>query len=245
MPRATLMMVLIAMTATAVASSPAFAEVVLNDWCFNINADTTSACNQGPPVSLPPNADGSGFDFTLNDPPDTANSLGSVKITLGPGNGQFVLGYVDYDVNFGAAGSFQDAGAVHGTPSAGVSFELADPSGSIFGDFASASLTNANSAGTPALPPNDCCDVAWALGVNGVNVPVGSQALVTFTVGTVPPSSGFYLQQANIMDGETIYFSESISAVVPEPAPLGLLSSGLGCLALVLIYKSRHARRVC
>src|ERR1700692_1763963 len=86
------------------------AAAVLNDWCLNINGDSSSACNPTAPGSLPANVNGSGFDFTLNNPPGTTNTLGSLKITLGSGNGQSVFAYMDYDLNFAASGSFQDIG---------------------------------------------------------------------------------------------------------------------------------------
>jgi hypothetical protein len=210
------------------------AAAVLNDWCLNVNGDSSSACNPVAPDSLPANVNGSTFDFTLNNPPGTPNSLGSVAITLGSGSGQWVVAYMDYDLNFDASGSFQDVGSVHGTVPGGVSYELADPSGSIFGDFAANALTNTNGVATGSGPPSPCCDASWALGVGGLDVAAGSQALVLFTVSSTKPTSGFYLQQLNIQSGESIYLTESLTmgAPVPLPASLWLLASALGPLLL-------------
>jgi hypothetical protein len=226
---------LLTVGAVLLGSFSTHAAAVLNDWCLNLNGDSSSACNPVAPASLPANVNGSAFDFTLNNPPGTPNTLGSVTITLGPGSGQSVLAYMDYDLNSGASGSFQDVGSVHGTVPAGVSYELADPSGSIFGDFAANALPNTNGVATGSGPPTPCCDVSWALGVGGLNVAAGSQALVLFTVSSTKPTSGFYLQQSNIQSGESIYLTESVTtgAPVPLPASLWLLVSALGPLLLV------------
>jgi hypothetical protein len=226
-----------ALIALAAVGSPAYAEAVLNDWCFNLNGDTTSACNQGTVVSLPSNVDGSHFDFTLNNPPGTPNALGSVKVTLGPGAGQNVLAYMDYDLNFAASGSFQDVGSVHGTPPPEVTYELADPAGSIFSDFAVNALSNSNTVATGAAPPGTCCDVSWAIGVGGLNVAAGSSALVSFIVSRTAPASGFYLEQQNIQDGEAIFLTANVSTPTTVPLPDTLAMFGAALIALLSLRR--------
>jgi hypothetical protein len=167
-----------------------------------------------------------------------------VTIRLGAGNGQFAAAYMDYDLNVAASGSFQDVGSVHGTAPAGVSFEMGDPAGFIFGDFAANGLTNVNGVAVGSAPPSACCDVAWALGVGGINVAPGSTVLLTFLVSTNQPTSGFYLQQTNTQDGESIYFTESLSiSAVPLPNSLLLFGSALGG-GLVFVRRRREAARV-
>jgi hypothetical protein len=199
-----------------------------------------SACNTGTNTpSLPANVNGSGFDFTLGtlSGPNN-NTFGSIVITLGPGNGQYALAYMDYDLNFDAEGSYTDVGSVSGTPHAGVSYELDDPGASnIFSDFATNALTDTNNLGTPGTPANPCCDVSWALGVGGLSVAPGQMATITFTVGTSPPAGGFYLQQSNEYDSETIYLSETTTvspppSSVPEPSTLAILGTAIFGLAL-------------
>ena len=233
----------VATLAWCATATTARADAYLADWCFNVNGAnvTTASCNQGPPVSLAPNVNGSKFDFTLNNPSNTPNTLGSVLVTLAPGNNQFALAYMDYDLNFPNTGSFSDFGTVVGTPPGGVTYELDDPNVSnIFGDFAANSLTGQNNVATPGGPPGECCDVSWALGVGGIDVPTGYQALVTFTVGTTPPASGFYLQQTNqtpnFTNGESIYLSETTTLEqtgAPEPASIAILGSGLVAFGLL------------
>jgi hypothetical protein len=216
----------------------------LQDWCFNVNGVNvaTNACNQSPQAPLPGNVDGTNFDFTLGatDPnyPTTAasNNLGSVSVSLGAGMSQYVLAYMDYDLNYNAVGggSYQDYGVAVGTPGAGVTWELDDPNASnIFNDFAGNNLQNTNNVGTYSGPSTPCCDVSWAL---GVNLNVTSSAIVTFTVSTTAPVSGFYLQQTNGLDpSQSIYLSESVQynqSATPEPATLALFAIGLAGVVL-------------
>jgi hypothetical protein len=221
-------------------SHTARAGAALFDWCLNISGDAASACNTGTNTpSLPANVNGSGFDFTLGtlSGPNN-NTFGSIAITLGPGNGQYVLAYMDYDVNFDAEGSYTDVGSARGAPPPGVSYELDDPGASnIFSDFATNVLTDTNNVGTPGTPANPCCDVSWALAVGGLAVIPGQTATVTFTVGTSPPASGFYLQQSNETDAETIYLSETTTispppSSVPEPSALAILGTAIFGFAL-------------
>ena len=218
---------------------PAEAQTVLNDWCLNVNGESTSACSSSP--ALPGNVDASGFDQTLNAIPGTPNSLGSITVTLGAGTGQFLLAYMDYDLNFGSSGSFQDIASVHGTLPPGYAFELADPAGSIFANFSGNTLANVNSVGTGSAPPLPCCDVAWAIGISGLNVSAGSQAAVTFAVSSTAPTTGFYLQETNLQNGSSIYLTATVAAV-PEPATAALLAVGL--VPVFLLGRFRRARKV-
>jgi hypothetical protein len=221
----------------------------LQDWCFNVNGVnvTTNACNQSPQAPLPANVNGTNFDFTLGstDPnyPTTSasNNLGSVAVTLGAGVSQYVLAYMDYDLNYNSSGSYQDYGTPVGAPGAGVTWELDDPNASnIFNDFAGNNLQNTNNVGTYSGPNTPCCDVSWALGAGGLNVT--SSAIVTFTVSTTAPASGFYLQQTNGQDtSQNIYLSESVQynqSATPEPATMALFAIGL---AGVLLARKRIA----
>lgn len=222
------------MLAWCATATPARADAYLADWCFNVNGVnvTTASCNQYPPAPLASNVNGNNFDVTLE---PAANTLGSVIVTLSPGTNQFTLAYMDYDLNYPNTGSFSDFGSVHGTPPVGVVYELDDPNVSnIFNDFAANALTDQNNVGTPGGPPNECCDVSWALGVGGIDVPAGDLAVVTFTVGTTQPASGFYLQQTNVTpngsNGESIYVSETVTleqTTAPEPASLAILGASL------------------
>jgi hypothetical protein len=239
-------------------SMPAFADVnVLNNWCVTVNGDS-SACN-GNSASYPitsPVASGGGsvdlssFDQTLS---PSGNSLGSITVTLGAGSDQFVNVYMDYDLNYPTAGSFQDLGATAGTLSTGESYELDDPNNcsaaclaapayivsDIELDSQSTPLPDTNTVGTAGTPPNQCCDVSWALGLGGINVLSGGSATVTFTVSTTQPTSGFYLQQTNEVDsGDVIYLSGSVTVnnpvtgSTPEPGTWLLLSTVIGGIAM-------------
>jgi hypothetical protein len=232
----------------------------LNDWCFNIDGvnPATNLCNQGQTtVTVPGGVNGSAFDFTLGSQtegtpstpyagyPTTVNNqntLGSVTITLSPGASQYVLAYMDYDLNYDNAGSFQDSASTHGALAGGESYSLNSPenctagcggNGSdIVNEVFTHALNDTNSVGTFA-GDGVCCDVSWALGLN-LNVAANTQDVVTFSVSKTAPASGFYLQQTNGIDNtQNIYFSASVvvnntgGGSTPEPASLVLFGGGL------------------
>lgn len=213
----------------------------LADWCVNVNGDTTSACNfaggGGGAIDL------TGFDQTLEPAP---NTLGIITVMLGPGASQFVSLYADYDLSYSLYGSFDDFASMGGALPAGWNFSVNDPNTpSLFTQFSGNSLDNTNWLPTPAGPPSQCCDVAWALSLGNINVAAGGSATATFVVSDVAPASGFYIQQTNQDTNESIYLQGNVGGPgpapgVPEPSTLGmvLLSGGF----LVAWKRFRAAR---
>ncbi len=206
----------------------------LADWCFNSNGNINT-CNGG---TMSPAGT---FDSTLE---PSANNLGSISFALTAG--QYASAYMDYDLDFVKYGSFQDSGATHGALPAAGSYELADPNTSnIFTDFASNTLNNTNTVGTPSGPPSACCDVSWALSYKA-----SVAGTVTFTVSTTAPASGFYLQQTSFDAGDSIYLSESFTPGkappppppnVPEPATLLLITPAIGA---IFAWKQLRSRKL-
>lgn len=228
----------------AAVSLPASANVVLNDWCVNLNGDI-SVCNGGPASGGSSSVNLSAWDQTLS---PASNTLGTITVNIGTGT-QLVAVYMDYDVDFSLYGSFQDYGVTGGTIGATQSYELADPNVSnIFSDFAGdpGPLPDTNTVGTYAPPAPPCCDVSWALEESlTVDPALYSGGTVTFTVGTTAPTSGFYLQQTNgNPGGDTIYLSDSVSLTpvvssgIPEPSSIVLF--GVAALAASLLLRRRQ-----
>jgi hypothetical protein len=220
----------------------------LNDWCLNLNGDINTACN-GAGSGGPSGAgsiDLSAFDTTLS---PAMNNLGSVTITLGVGNNQYAAFYADYDLDFGATGSFQDFAPAVGAPPAGVSYELDDPNVSnIFSDFAANTLLNTNNVGTfsdPSGPNGVCCDVSFALALGGIDVATGGTGTVTFDVTDTAPTSGFYIQQTNGIVGDSIYLQGIVAVSNPTTGPSGtpepstFLLGLLGAAGVIMVARKR------
>lgn len=229
----------------------------LNDWCFNING-STSFCNTGQStVTFPSGVNGSNFDFTLGSQtegtpstpfsgfPTTVNdqnTLGSIQITLFAGANQYVLAYMDYDLNYNASGvgSFSDSASIHGAQPFTTAYSLNDPNAcaascpqvsDIVDQVFANTLDNTNHVGTYQAD-GVCCDVSWALGKN-LTVANGTKDIITFTVSKTAPIGGFYLQQTNGLDSsQNIYFQATLAVQnvgngTPEPASWFLIGGGL------------------
>jgi hypothetical protein len=214
----------------------------LADWCVSVNGNIAVACNGAGSGGGSTGVNLGSYDTTLE---PSANTLGSITVTLPAGTNQSVAFYADYDVNWAGAGSFADVAATHGTRPAGTTYEAADPNTSnIFNEFSANALPNSNTVGTAGIPPDQCCDVSFALGLSGL----GSGATVTFAVtDTAPTDGGFYIIQTNEIDGDSIYL-EGInggspsppSPVIPEPSTILLSVLGGGSL---LAWKRFRAAR--
>jgi hypothetical protein len=233
------LLALLALSQVAVAGSTA-----LSDWCVNVNGDTATACNGagGGGVSGLASINMAGFDTTLS---PATNNLGSVVITLNPGFSGYASFYADYDLDYASYGSFDDSATTHNSPS-GWTYEADDPNSSnIFNDFATNALANTNNVGVPSGPPNECCDVSFALSMGGINVGAQPETL-TFLVSTSAPASGFYIQQTNTDVGDSIYLDGELSnsgppaPIIPEPSTLVL--SGLGGLSVLMLRRLCAAR---
>jgi hypothetical protein len=229
---------LIGLIGLIVMAQSAKADVVLADWCVNLNGDIATACNGG-------GSGGGGIDLSNFDPTlsPANNTLGSIKVTLLPGSNQYVSFYADYDISFATYGSFDDYASLHGALPAGLTYELDDPNVSnIFNDFAGNTLANTNNVGTPGDPANNCCDVSFALSLSGIN-PGADGATATFVISSTAPSGGFYIQQTNQDTGASIYLQGEVTdngvPQVPEPSTLAM---GLAGVFLVAWRHFRTAR---
>jgi hypothetical protein len=227
------------------------AQVGLGDWCINVNGNfnASNACNGGSGASIGSVNIVSGqttpWDTTLEDGINN-NGLGAVTITLGAGAMQFLAFYADYDVDYNTFGSFDDSARTSGTLGTGWSFEVDDPNtsniGSDIATFSNASpFPDTNNVGTASGPPTQCCDVAFALGVGGINVNPGGSATVTFTVANLAPKTGFYIQQTNADTNDSIFLSATLSVTnpgnsTPEPGTFAL-GLGVACVALGMVRR--------
>lgn len=230
---------LIALIVLMVGAQPAKAgSVSLADWCVNFNGDTSTACNGGGGGGG--GIDLSFFDMTLE---PGLNTLGTVTVTLGPGLGQFVAFYADYDVDFATYGSFDDYASTGGAQPLGWSYSVNDPGATdgtlpwglvLFDQFYNNVLDNTNHQPAFSGPPTECCDVAFALSMGSIDVLAGGSATATFVIGTTAPTSGFYIQQTNADTNDSIYLQGGVVvnnpvSGVPEPSTLALGLVG-GCL---------------
>ena len=121
---------------------------------------------------------------------------------------------------------------------------MTNPSGfTLFDQFANNNLDNTNHQPVGVNDPgnfDECCDVGLGLGISGVT----GSGVISFTVSTTAPGSGFYLQQTNIAGGDTLYLSVSstvtapVGSGVPEPSTLGL--GVLGLVSGIAVWKRRR-----
>jgi len=222
------LLALLALCQVAAAGS----STALNDWCVNVNGDIATACNGagGGGASGHANINMAGFDSTLS---PATNNLGSIVVTLGAGFSGYVSFYADYDLDHASFGSFDDSAKTGGTLPTGWDYEAGDPASNIFSDFSNNALTNANNVGVPSGPPNQCCDVSFALSIGDINVGVSTSDTLTFLVSKSAPPNGFYIQQTNTDLGDSIYLSAKLTpqnvgppSQVPEPSTLVLVALG-------------------
>lgn len=142
---------------------------------------------------------------------DSGTGLGSILMSFTtPGPHQGLL-YVDHELSESINTFFNELGSVHGTPPAGLSWEIDEPGfgpnpGDIFDNALAVSLDNSVGKSGPD-------DVSMALNWS-FSLQPGEKGTLSFLLGTVQPS-GFYLQHSDPASGESVYFSAGLRIVPP------------------------------
>lgn len=179
----------------------------------------------------------SAFDTTIG-----LNILGTAIITLSSGSNQYVGFYADYDLDYADYLSYNDNAFITNALDLNQTDSIGDPNNydlsslpshyTLFDMFANNSLDDSNTAGTPNSGSPQCCDIALAMAYSNINVDPGYLAMITFTVSSTAPSSGFYITQAsNDNTVAPIYLSGNVEFASSAPEPSTFLL-GAGSLAL-------------
>jgi hypothetical protein len=209
-------------TVGLMATSAPAATFDLNNWAFNVDGTTYQTGDALPGAMF---ATG-GFDFT------TGLGVIGVKVT-GMGN-HSVDSFFDIDIDLTVNGFDNEFGIVVGAPGAGQSWEIDEP-GFSFGDIFTHVMTG-NLDNTNNVPITDPEDVSMALGWDFM-VPADHYALLTLTLGTVEPTSGFYLQQVDPNSQASVFFRQNLEIrrveewVIPEPMTLAGCLMAFGAVA--------------
>jgi hypothetical protein len=209
---------------------PALADTMsLYNWGFNVAGAIIDKANT--PGPLPPLINTSAFNLS--------EGLGTLTIAVAGLGPHYVDLYFDNDLN--PAQFATDYGAAIGTPAAGESWGIgtgAEGGGTqLFSAFLANSYNDTDNSPEPG-------DIATGLAFSFVNTSANQLGVVTVSISTVAPSSGFYIEQWNTYSGTTpseIYISGSeVSAPTPEPATALLLLLPLSILAVRLGHTHRE-----
>jgi MYXO-CTERM domain-containing protein len=193
-------------------------------------------------TSMPSNVDRTGFD--------AASGTGSLKVKI-LATGAYDFGVLfDHEIKDATGVAFYaNNGEALGAPPAGMSWEIDEPeiggwnyTGDIFTNLVNVTLDNQpffNGSDTWTDPE----DVAMALGFQ-LNIPQKHHAVVTLTVSTQDPGSGFRLHQWAVngqqetahlyLRGSAAYINdEGGPPPVPEPWQAPLVAAALAALGVL------------
>ena len=231
-------------TTSALADSPSLQDLMFNAQGTSVEAGSDSTFA----------ADVAALGVNLSSY-NTSTGLGTITFTSTSTGAGYFNAWFDESVS---TPFFNEYGSTSGTASAGESWEIGDSyASSIFNDAAAGTLTNTNQlpegASNYLNPCTGACngDVATALGYS-YNVAAGDEEIITVTVSTTAPSSGFYLDQTHPVDPNNptagnVYFSltaeqipQGSSSSVPEGgAPLFYLLLAAASIAGALLFAGR------
>ena len=197
-------------------STSANAVILLDDYGFNLDGSVTYPFGGD---SIPAAIDNSAFnDIT---------GLGTIDVTI-TGNGiHYFAAIFDHDIDEAVNTFFNESGSVSGNPAAGQSWEIDEPEflfGDIYTNFEASTLDNSN--GVPAGAEDD---VSMAMGWD-FTLANGETALIMLMLGTIQPTSGFFLEHNDPDSDKSIYLSSTLGislSPIPVPAAIWLFGSGL------------------
>lgn len=200
-------------------AAPGATAAVLSLFDYAFNLDGVFTAN-----ALPTGVNGAAFD--------TSTGLGSVQVSVATPGVHYVGMFVDHEMDENLNGFSNETGAGVGLPAAGQSWEIDEPgyvTGDIYDNVTTGTLDNAlglSIYGNTAFPD----DVSMAL-AHGFALAPGESAEIRFTLGLVPPASGFYLVHTDPESAASLYFSSTLT-VIPEPelAWLPMALAGLGAM---------------
>ena len=214
-------------TVGLMATSVPAATFHLNSWAFNVDGTTYQTGDALPGAMF----QAGGFDF--------GTGLGEIGVKVLGAGSHSVDSFFDTDIDLFANGFDNEYGVAVGVQGPGQRWEIDEP-GFVFGDIF-AHVMSGNLDNTNNVPITDPEDVSMALGWDFV-LGVDEYGLLTLTLGTAQPTSGFYLQQVDPDSQASIYFRQNLSIrqvedwVIPEPLTL------VGCLMGVGVM-TRYVRK--
>jgi hypothetical protein len=203
-------------TSSALADSPS-----LQDLQVNVNGTSVEA---GSDATFAADLAALGVNLSSY---NTSTGLGTITFTTTTAGAGYFNTWFDEAVS---TPFYNEFGTANGTASAGQSWEIGDSYNStIFNDAANGTLTNTNLLPEGASNYLNTCsgacngDASTALGYS-YNVAAGDEEIITVTVSTTAPSSGFYLDQTHPADDNNptalnVYFS-----LTAEEIPQGTTS---------------------
>ena len=203
-------------------STTANAAIALFDYGFNLDGTLTYPF---PPDNdtIPAAIDISGFD--------DITGLGTIDVTItGAGTHSFDA-FFDHEIDEPDNTFFNETGFATGTVAAGQSWEIDEPGyvdGDIFENFQAGALDNqigVSIYGDTIFPD----DVSMAMGWD-FTLANGETALIMLMLGTIQPTSGFFLEHNDPDSDKSIYLSSTLGislSPIPVPAAIWLFGSGL------------------
>ncbi len=217
--------------------------VLFTDPLFRIDGVNYGQPNDPP---IPSNVDLSQFDdFSQSLAP---TGLGTITVDLTNAGSYSILAFFDHeigtDVSLDPFEFADEFGAAFGTVPNGLTWRVGDlvfnSLGDVVNSFAANQLDN-----TVEVNSVFAGDVYLAMGWN-FSLSPGETAKVVFELEDTEPTSGFYLQQFDDGEPESIYLSSTLTItgaptnVIPEPASLLVWAP---CLGLVAVRRRRGNRR--